>query len=95
MPARGGGLGHATASGIASGVASALTQTLTAALARELPGGPAVWWQTAMIALAGLRLRGRRAAADQEPPEWSRRPTSGPWWGEDAHDELISGERQI
>ncbi|MEU9295216.1 DMT family transporter [Streptomyces sp. NPDC048266] len=45
------GLGHATASGIASGVASALTQTLTAALARELPGGAPVWWQTALLAL--------------------------------------------
>ncbi|MER5307482.1 DMT family transporter [Streptomyces sp. NPDC002773] len=45
------GLGHATASGIASGVASALTQTLTAALARELPGGAAAWWQTTLLAL--------------------------------------------
>ncbi|MFE5630124.1 DMT family transporter [Streptomyces sp. NPDC056543] len=50
-PGRGRGLGHATASGIASGVGSALTQTLTAALARELPGGPAAWWQTALIAV--------------------------------------------
>ncbi|MFV0126728.1 DMT family transporter [Streptomyces sp. HMX112] len=45
------GLGHATASGIASGVASALTQTVTASLARELPGGPMNWWQTALLAL--------------------------------------------
>ncbi|MFI8520829.1 DMT family transporter [Streptomyces sp. NPDC085481] len=49
--ARGRGLGHATASGVASGVASALTQTLTAALARELPGGPTGWWQTALLAV--------------------------------------------
>ncbi|MFD3942159.1 DMT family transporter [Streptomyces sp. NPDC058579] len=48
---RGRGLGHATASGVASGVGSALTQTLTAALARELPGGAPVWWQTALIAV--------------------------------------------
>ncbi|MFF9909656.1 DMT family transporter [Streptomyces sp. NPDC013457] len=48
---QGRGLGHATASGIASGVGSALTQTLTAALARELPGGPTTWWQTALIAV--------------------------------------------
>ncbi|MEU6982238.1 DMT family transporter [Streptomyces sp. NPDC046324] len=51
VPGRGRGLGHATASGIASGVGSALTQTLTAALARELPGGPTAWWQTALIAV--------------------------------------------
>ncbi|MFD7335652.1 DMT family transporter [Streptomyces violascens] len=49
--ARGGGLGHATASGVASGVASALTQTVTASLARELPGGPLNWWQTALLAV--------------------------------------------
>ena len=49
--ARGGGLGHATASGVASGVASALTQTVTASLARELPGGPLNWWQTALVAV--------------------------------------------
>ncbi|GAA3388211.1 hypothetical protein [Streptomyces roseoviridis] len=48
---RGRGLGHATASGVASGVGSALTQTLTAALARDLPGGPAGWWQTALLAV--------------------------------------------
>lgn len=48
---RGGrGLGLATASGISSGVASALTQTVTASLARELPGGPMTWWQTALLA---------------------------------------------
>ncbi|MFI8961890.1 DMT family transporter [Streptomyces sp. NPDC053493] len=45
------GLGHATASGVASGVGSALTQTLTAALARDLPGGPSGWWQTALLAV--------------------------------------------
>lgn len=45
------GLGHATASGVASGVGSALTQTVTASLARELPGGPLAWWQTALLAL--------------------------------------------
>ncbi|MFF8598022.1 DMT family transporter [Streptomyces sp. NPDC015232] len=45
------GLGHATASGVASAVGSALTQTLTVALARDLPGGPARWWQTALLAL--------------------------------------------
>ncbi|MFF7177713.1 DMT family transporter [Streptomyces sp. NPDC008121] len=50
-PARGSGLGHATASGIASGVASALTQTLTAALALQLPGGSLTWWQTALVAV--------------------------------------------
>ncbi|MFG3344313.1 DMT family transporter [Streptomyces sp. NPDC048018] len=49
--ARGRGLGHATASGMASGVGSALTQTLTAALARDLPGGPSGWWQTAVLAV--------------------------------------------
>ncbi|MFJ9812591.1 DMT family transporter [Streptomyces sp. NPDC101158] len=49
--ARGQGLGHATASGVASGVGSALTQTLTAALARDLPGGPSGWWQTAVLAV--------------------------------------------
>ncbi|MFJ3906005.1 DMT family transporter [Streptomyces sp. NPDC090025] len=48
---QGGGLGPATASGVASAVGSALTQTLTAALARDLPGGPTVWWQTALLAL--------------------------------------------
>ncbi|MFE1377406.1 DMT family transporter [Streptomyces sp. NPDC058740] len=48
---RGRGLGHATASGVASGVGSALTQTLTAALARDLPGGPAGWWQTTLLAV--------------------------------------------
>ncbi|MEV3987832.1 DMT family transporter [Streptomyces sp. NPDC049837] len=47
----GGGLGLATASGISSGVASALTQTVTASLARELPGGPMTWWQTALLAV--------------------------------------------
>ncbi|MFJ7067689.1 DMT family transporter [Streptomyces sp. NPDC101115] len=51
---RGRGLGHATASGVASAVGSALTQTLTVALARDLPGGlrggPAGWWQTALLA---------------------------------------------
>ncbi|WP_418960191.1 DMT family transporter [Streptomyces tritici] len=47
----GAGLRHATGSGVASGVASALTQTLTAALALELPGGPAPWWQTALLAV--------------------------------------------
>ncbi|MEV6550495.1 DMT family transporter [Streptomyces sp. NPDC051597] len=45
------GLGHATASGVASGVGSALTQTVTASLARELPGGPLAWWQTALLAV--------------------------------------------
>ncbi|GGU59223.1 DMT family transporter [Streptomyces lavendofoliae] len=45
------GLGLATASGAASGVASALTQTVTASLARELPGGPMTWWQTALLAV--------------------------------------------
>ncbi|MEU0720988.1 DMT family transporter [Streptomyces lavendulocolor] len=45
------GLGLATASGVASGVASALTQTVTASLARELPGGPLTWWQTALLAV--------------------------------------------
>ncbi|MER7520647.1 hypothetical protein [Streptomyces sp. NPDC126499] len=45
------GLGHATASGVASGVGSALTQTFTAALARDLPGGPTGWWQTALLAV--------------------------------------------
>ncbi|MDN3294971.1 DMT family transporter, partial [Streptomyces ficellus] len=45
------GLRLATASGIASGVASALTQTVTASLARELPGGPVTWWQTALLAV--------------------------------------------
>ncbi|MFF5970775.1 DMT family transporter [Streptomyces sp. NPDC012769] len=50
-PARGRGLGHATASGVASGVGSALTQTLTAALARDLPGGPTGWWQTTLLAV--------------------------------------------
>jgi drug/metabolite transporter (DMT)-like permease len=45
------GLGLATASGVASGVASALTQTVTASLARELPGGPLTWWQTALLAI--------------------------------------------
>lgn len=50
-PRRGWGLGFATASGVASGVGSALTQTLTAALARELPGGVPVWWQTALVAV--------------------------------------------
>ncbi|MET9956768.1 DMT family transporter [Streptomyces sp. NPDC006339] len=49
--ARGRGLGHATASGVASGVGSALTQTFTAALARDLPGGPTGWWQTALLAV--------------------------------------------
>ncbi|MEV7280396.1 DMT family transporter [Streptomyces sp. NPDC093111] len=48
---RGRGLGHATASGMASGVGSALTQTLTTALARDLPGGPTGWWQTALLAV--------------------------------------------
>lgn len=45
------GLGHATASGVASAVGSALTQTLTVALARDLPGGPAAWWQTVLLAV--------------------------------------------
>ncbi|MFF8293467.1 DMT family transporter [Streptomyces sp. NPDC016309] len=45
------GLRLATAAGISSGVASALTQTLTASLARELPGGPLTWWQTALVAV--------------------------------------------
>ncbi|MFF9194407.1 hypothetical protein ACF09L_04295 [Streptomyces sp. NPDC014779] len=49
--AGGRGLGHATASGVASAVGSALTQTLTVALARDLPGGPARWWQTALLAV--------------------------------------------
>ncbi|MGW4161164.1 DMT family transporter [Streptomyces sp. NPDC004788] len=49
--ARGRGLGHATASGVASAVGSALTQTLTTALARDLPGGPNGWWQTALLAV--------------------------------------------
>ncbi|MEV6329385.1 DMT family transporter [Streptomyces sp. NPDC051909] len=49
--ARGRGLGHATASGVASAVGSALTQTLTVALARDLPGGLATWWQTALLAV--------------------------------------------
>ncbi|WP_370415981.1 DMT family transporter [Streptomyces fradiae] len=48
---RGRGLGHATASGVASAVGSALTQTLTVALARDLPGGPTAWWQTALLAV--------------------------------------------
>ncbi|MEU8617577.1 DMT family transporter [Streptomyces sp. NPDC048623] len=48
---RGRGLGHATASGVASAAGSALTQTLTVALARDLPGGPTAWWQTALLAL--------------------------------------------
>ncbi|WP_198422602.1 DMT family transporter [Streptomyces sp. QHH-9511] len=54
------GLGHATASGIASGVASALTQTLTVALARELPGGGARWWQAALLAglISGFAVSG-------------------------------------
>ncbi|MFE4592534.1 DMT family transporter [Streptomyces laurentii] len=48
---RGQGLGHAMASGVASAVGSALTQTLTVALAQDLPGGPAAWWETTLLAV--------------------------------------------
>ncbi|MFI1938709.1 DMT family transporter [Streptomyces purpureus] len=45
------GLGQATASGVASAAASALTQTLTSSLALRQPGGAALWWQTAVLAV--------------------------------------------